>query len=88
MVRTFEFEIAYGLRIKRANYTGGCHRNSAVLQRARARVGETCYNVITNFARAYPRWCKTGYGGLTHSDRAANDRYRQAVGGNLAHTAA
>ena len=77
---TYDFQIGSGLAIERANYpVDGCHDDAEVLRRARARHGETCYHVLWNFARAFPRWCKTGYGGLTHDDAAANDRYQRAL---------
>ena len=44
-----------------------------------ARIGETDYGIITNFARAFPEWCKTGRGRLTHSDKDADNRYMSVI---------
>ena len=79
MYATYEFKINTGMKIYRANYPKGCYPADVVVKRARARIGEKCYHVVSNFARAFPRWCKTGYGGLTHDDKAANDRYQRAL---------
>lgn len=38
-----------------------CYNASTVLQRARSRVGETAYNVVTNNCEHFATWCKTGY---------------------------
>lgn len=35
-----------------------------VVKRAQSRVDEQNYDVIKNYARAFPRWCVTGYGGI------------------------
>lgn len=41
-----------------------CHDPDTVVKRAKSRIGETNYHVVKNYARAFPRWCVTGYGGV------------------------
>ena len=53
------------INLQKAIYSGPCFKSDSVVQRARARHHEKQYDPITNFARAFPRWCKTGKGGLT-----------------------
>ena len=62
-----------------AEYTKGCYEDDLAVDRALKRVGEKEYNVVTNFARAFPEWCKTGQGRLTHDNSAADNRYRTKV---------
>ena len=53
------------INLLQAKYNGPCFDSDTVVQRALARCSEKQYNPFTNFARAFPRWCKTGTGGLT-----------------------
>lgn len=41
-----------------------CKHPDTVVERAMRRLGETKYNVVKNYARAFPRWCVTEYGGV------------------------
>ena len=74
-----QLELGGGHKIQRAHYTLGCYHSDFVLHRARARLGETQYGAITNFARAFPEWCKTGNGRLTHSNSDADRLYEMGV---------
>ena len=49
----------------KAIYSGPCFQPDKVVRRALSRWHEKDYNIVTNFARAFPRWCRTGNGGLT-----------------------
>ena len=74
-----KLELGGGVAIQRAEYTQGCYHGDLVVHRAQARLGEDEYGVVTNFARAFPEWCKTGNGRLTHSNDDADTRYKKAV---------
>lgn len=67
----------------RSEYNGKCFPPEDVIERAKTRCGEKEYNIFTNYARAFPRWCKTGCGGLTHDDALAADRYEQSRLSNI-----
>lgn len=60
-----EVEFTDDKTIYKAMYKYPCFNDDEVLQRAHKHIGDTDYHVIENYARAFPRYCKTGYGGLT-----------------------
>ena len=74
--RTIRFCIGEWPALYRAEYTQGCKAAEHTVRRARARVGERDYSVITNSAEGFAYWCKTGRGGLLYDDRMAEDKYK------------
>ena len=53
--------------LKRASYRGDCHSPHSAFERSVAFQGAQDYRFFTNYARAFPRWCITGYGGPRYS---------------------
>ena len=67
------------INLQKARYSGPCFKSDTVVQRALARCKEKQYNPITNFARAFPRWCKTGKGGLTAINQIQLNEGREVI---------
>ena len=67
------------INLLQARYSGPCFMSDTVVQRALARCNEKQYDPITNFARAFPRWCKTGKGGLTAIDQIKLNEGREII---------
>ena len=56
------------IHFRRAVYEGPCYSAEVTITRAKQLLDEQPeYHFVTNFARAMPRYCKTGYGGFTFS---------------------
>ena len=67
------------IKIQTAIYSGPCFDSDKVIQRALARCHEKQYDPITNFARAFPHWCKTGKGGLTAINQIQLNEGREVI---------
>ena len=67
------------VNLVKARYSGPCFKSDTVVQRALARCKEKQYDPITNFARAFPRWCKTGKGGLTAINQIELNEGREVI---------
>ena len=67
------------INLLKARYSGPCYKSDTVVQRALARCKEKQYDPITNFARAFPCWCKTGKGGLTAINQIQLNEGREVI---------
>ena len=67
------------INLLQARYSGPCFDCDKVIQRALARCHEKQYDPITNFARAFPCWCKTGKGGLTAINQIQLNEGREVI---------